>query len=73
VQLANDIKRRELKISTNARMALQDYSWPGDIRELRNVLERAVLLSDDGVVHKTGLDFEVPVRSMDFRAVSEYT
>jgi transcriptional regulator of acetoin/glycerol metabolism len=25
--------------------ALRDYPWPGNIRELRNVMERAVLLS----------------------------
>lgn len=26
--------------------ALQEYSWPGNIRELRNLIERAVILSD---------------------------
>ena len=26
--------------------ALQDYAWPGNMRELRNVLEHAVLLTD---------------------------
>jgi DNA-binding NtrC family response regulator len=32
---------------TNAAMkALESYSWPGNIRELRNVLERAVLVSE---------------------------
>jgi len=47
-----------MQISENARAALQSYSWPGNIRELRNVLERAVLLSDDGVINNTGLEFE---------------
>jgi transcriptional regulator with GAF, ATPase, and Fis domain len=28
---------------------LESYSWPGNIRELRNVIERAVLLADDEV------------------------
>jgi len=60
--LGSDIKHCELQISSDARKALQDYSWPGNIRELRNVLERAALLSDDGIVHKTGLDFEVTMR-----------
>jgi DNA-binding NtrC family response regulator len=60
-QLGYDMKRGPLRISDNARAALQNYSWPGNIRELRNVLERAVLLSDDGVIHINGLDFEAPM------------
>jgi DNA-binding NtrC family response regulator len=57
-QLAIDMKRKPVQIADNARAALQEYSWPGNIRELRNVLERAVLLSDDGVIRHTGLAFE---------------
>ncbi|MGO9340762.1 MAG: sigma-54-dependent transcriptional regulator [Terracidiphilus sp.] len=57
-QLSSDMKRGPMQISENARAALQSYSWPGNIRELRNVLERAVLLSDDGVINNTGLEFE---------------
>jgi transcriptional regulator of acetoin/glycerol metabolism len=30
--------------------ALSTYSWPGNIRELQNLIERAVILSDDGVL-----------------------
>jgi len=59
-QLAQDMKRPPVEVSENARAALLNYSWPGNIRELRNVLERAVLLSDDGVIHNTGLEFEGP-------------
>ena len=61
-QLGNDMKRGPLQISETARAALQNYSWPGNIRELRNVLERAVLLSDDGVIRNTGLEFEAPAQ-----------
>src|SRR5438876_4283351 len=30
--------------------ALSSYHWPGNIRELQNLIERAVILSDDGVL-----------------------
>lgn len=29
---------------------LADYSWPGNVRELQNVIERAILVSDHGVL-----------------------
>jgi transcriptional regulator of acetoin/glycerol metabolism len=30
--------------------ALTSYHWPGNIRELQNLIERAVILSNDGVL-----------------------
>jgi DNA-binding NtrC family response regulator len=60
-QFSWDMKRGPLRIFDNARFALQNYSWPGNIRELRNVLERSVLLSDDGVIHEMGFEFEAPM------------
>jgi transcriptional regulator with GAF, ATPase, and Fis domain len=37
-------------ISRDARQALLDYHWPGNVRELRNVLERAAILCDGGLI-----------------------
>jgi len=40
---------RKIKgISLDAIKTLEDYSWPGNIRELQNVIERAVIKSRDG-------------------------
>jgi Nif-specific regulatory protein len=39
------------RISTPAIDMLMSYHWPGNVRELENCIERAVLLSDDDVIH----------------------
>jgi len=38
------------EISPEARVALQHYSFPGNVRELENILERAIALSASGIV-----------------------
>jgi DNA-binding NtrC family response regulator len=50
-RIAGELGRQEAGLSPAAMRRLQAHSWPGNIRELRNVLERATLLAD-----KTGLD-----------------
>lgn len=39
------------RISTPALNMLMSYHWPGNVRELQNVIERAVIFSDDDVIH----------------------
>lgn len=38
--------------------AILEYSWPGNVRELRNMLEAAVILSSDDVIHMEDMQFE---------------
>lgn len=42
---ASKYSRRHLKLSADQKARLRQYTWPGNIRELKNVIERAVLLS----------------------------
>jgi transcriptional regulator with PAS, ATPase and Fis domain len=43
------------RLSEEARDALVAHTWPGNIRELQNVLEAASILSDDGVIERRHL------------------
>ena len=56
--LAKDVGRSQVKLSPEAESALLSYVWPGNIRELRNVLERAVLLSSNDTLLPKDLRFE---------------
>jgi len=38
------------RIPDETRAAFKSYPWPGNIRELQNLIERAVILSNDGVL-----------------------
>lgn len=41
---------RKMILSDEALALMRAYPWPGNIRELRNVIERASILTDDGVI-----------------------
>ena len=49
-RIARDLKRPRLSLDRGARAALAAASWPGNIRELANVLERAAILADGDVI-----------------------
>lgn len=57
-RLAADLGRPRIELEPGAAAALAAYRWPGNIRELRNVLERAVLLTDRQVLRRQDLAFD---------------
>ena len=48
--ILHDLGSSESVISDEVMRILQTYSWPGNIRELKNVLERALLLTPRGEI-----------------------
>jgi two-component system NtrC family response regulator len=47
-------------ISKDARQLLIGYHWPGNVRELRNILERAAILCDGGLITPEHLALTIP-------------
>jgi DNA-binding NtrC family response regulator len=46
-------------ISTDALSALKNHTWEGNIRELKNAIERAMLFSDGETIQKADLPYEI--------------
>ncbi len=53
------VGKQRLSVQPAAMAALSKFEWPGNIRELRNVLERARLFADDGIIRPEHLPDEV--------------
>lgn len=48
-------------LTSDALQYLQSYDWPGNIRELENVLERAIIISDEPWIHPWHLSLPLRV------------
>ena len=57
-RFARRMKKRIREIPTPALQAMMEWAWPGNIRELQNFIERAVILS-------TGECLEVPLEELE--------
>lgn len=47
-------------LSPEAQKKLLSYGWPGNVRELANVIERAVVMDQDRVIHSDHLFLDAP-------------
>jgi len=46
-----------IELSADARQALHDYAWPGNIRELENVIHYALIVAQGGIIDVSDLSF----------------
>jgi len=64
LQRYNQFFRKKIEGLTKEAMEyLIQYDWPGNIRELKNVIERLVALSDGGVITPKELPFDIFIKS----------
>lgn len=80
----NEFGKRTKGISDSAIKAIMDYHWPGNIRQLESVIERAVLMSDTDIINlddikgelrlptdKGILDIEIPEEGINFEELEK--
>jgi transcriptional regulator with PAS, ATPase and Fis domain len=49
-EIGRTLGRPPAGLTREARHALVEYHWPGNVRELRNMIERAAILADGGLI-----------------------
>jgi transcriptional regulator with GAF, ATPase, and Fis domain len=57
-KMSNKFDDKKLLLSNEAAKNLRDNHWSGNVRELMNTLERAAILSRDGIIKSSHLMFE---------------
>lgn len=51
----SDLKKKIIKVEDGVMSFLLSYDYPGNIRELKNIIERLVVLSEDGIIREMDL------------------
>lgn len=47
-----EMKKKISGVEEEVKILLQEYDYPGNIRELKNIIERMMVLSEDGIIRK---------------------
>ncbi|MBV9878140.1 MAG: hypothetical protein JO025_25645 [Verrucomicrobia bacterium] len=58
--LVEKLGRPKTRLTRAGIEVLQNYDWPGNIRELQNMIERAVIVARGGALH-----FDLPLNNSD--------
>jgi len=77
-EFGHSMDRPAVDLTQEASEMLLSYDWPGNIRELRNVLERATILCEDGLIRADDLSIATAPRraetdTTDLAAVERHT
>jgi len=63
--VSKKLSKTGLSLSPSAMKLIQEHNWPGNVREMENAIERAVILCEDSMITAELLDIE--------RDIDEYT
>ncbi|HAF60107.1 MAG TPA: sigma-54 dependent transcriptional regulator [Bacillota bacterium] len=65
----NEMKKTINHIEPEVMDALLSYHYPGNIRELKNIIERIVVLSEDGVIQMDSFPAPLPAAGNDVKSM----
>jgi len=65
LQRFNEENKKRVGISDEAMDLMLEYSWPGNVRQLENCIERLVIMTDEEVVRAEELPYEIRAFNRD--------
>ena len=72
-RLAQAMKRNTPTLAADAVAALETYAFPGNVRELENILERALALADGDAIHAEDLRLPANIAATPAAVAAAYT
>ena len=65
--------RPSLSLSDDARRKLLEYKWPGNVRQLRNVIDSAVVMADASTIHLEDLGlYDAGTEDLDTLKIADW-
>lgn len=61
----SEFKKDKKELAPDTEKLLKNYDWPGNIRELKNIIERAVILSEGSVIKPSDIGIREPIEDIE--------
>ena len=71
-RLSTDLGEPLLQLDADALQALREYPFPGNVRELENILERATALCEGDAIHRADLRLPAPQAAHSARTIGAF-
>jgi two-component system response regulator PilR (NtrC family) len=71
-RLSNDAGEQLPQLDADALQALREYPFPGNVRELENILERATALCEGDAIHRADLRLPATQNTQDARTIGAF-
>lgn len=70
-KICDELGKEKIHIEKAVINALYYYNWPGNIRELENIMERTIILLDDNTIKLNNLPKYIYENEIDFNRIEE--
>ena len=58
-KISKEMKKGQISIGIEAMQAIKNYSWPGNVREMENIIERTITLTDNSIISCADLPTDI--------------